>query len=315
MSECVRYYDPKTIKRMCFIYGEGRTAKTVKRDIGCDDIMNASFYGTYADYPGGPQYKLPVFHLKTEGEEVKDPGYTTWGASWKTPSKTQLPDFGIKKIKNETDDSWIGGYRLIDPEQSATAALDKNIPSYGAKRGRTLLGVKADGTIVAYVCGDGTSHALTAVQCWQKMLDLGCQYAIMLDGGGSSQCDFADGNYIRSVRPVCDFLCIWFYTQEELDEMYPSKTEQPEEKPEQEKKLRYRVQVGAFSKPANAENYKATMVALGFNDAYVTKVTQENGKVLYKVQIGSFSVYDNAKNLEEKLEKQGINAYIAKVYI
>ena len=82
-------------------------------------------------------------------------------------------------------------------------------PSYAAKRGRTLMGVKDDGTLVIYVCGDDTLHSLTAVQCRQKMLELGCKYAIMLDGGGSSQCDFATGDYIRSTRAVCDYLCIW----------------------------------------------------------------------------------------------------------
>ena len=303
MSECIRIYKQKDIKRMCFVYGDGRTAKSVKQAVGCDDIVNASFYGSYRDYAGGPVYKRPVFHLKTEGNEVYDPQWTNYGASWKTPSETQELSFDITTVRNDVDDSWISGYRLMDPSMKSTDPLDKSIPSYGTKRGRTLLGVKANGDIVLYVCGDGTFHALTATQCRQKMLDLGCQYAIMLDGGGSSQCDFADGNYIRSVRPVCDYLCIWLKDEEE------------EETPETEGRTFYRVQVGAFSKKTNAENYLKTMKALGFNDAYVTNVTQANGSVLYKVQIGSFSKYANAEALKEKLAKQNISCFIAKVII
>lgn len=310
MSQCIREYNPKRIKRMCFVYGDGRVAQSVKKAVGCDDIMNASFYGTYRDYPGGPTYKKPVFHLKSDGNEVYDPQWTNWGASWKTPSETQALDFGIKRVRNDTDDSWISGFRLMDPEQDVSDPLDTAIPSYNTKRGRTLLGVKADGTIVAYVCGDGTSHALTAKGCRDKMVELGCQYAIMLDGGGSSQCDFADGNYIRSVRPVCDYLCIWLYTDEEMAEMEGGESE---DKPVYQ--TFYRVQVGAFSKKTNADNYLETMKTLGYDDAYVTKVTQENGTVLYKVQIGSFSVYDNAVRLKNELAEKNISAFIAKVQI
>ena len=92
-------------------------------------------------------------------------------------------------------------------------------------------------------------------------------------------------------------------------------TEEEEETPEIEGQTFYRVQVGAFSKKTNAENYLKTMKALGFNDAYVTNVTQANGSVLYKVQIGSFSKYANAEALKEKLAKQNISCFIAKVII
>lgn len=308
MSQCTRIYDPKRIKRMCFVEGNGKTAKYVKASVGCDDILNASFYATYKD-DNGKIYKKPVFHLKSEGKETFDPGWTTWGASWKTPSKTQQPDFGVKVVRNTTDDSWISGFCLLTPEHTMDTTLNKDIPSINTKRGRTLIGVKKTGEIVVYVCGDGTSHALTAKGCRQKMYDLGCQYAIMLDGGGSSQCDFADGNYIRSTRAVCDYLCIWLYSDEEMKEMEEA------DKPTTTYKTYYRVQVGAFSKKTNAENYKATMAAAGFSDAYVTLVTQENGKQLYKVQIGSFSKKENAENLQAKLKKQGITCFITKVMI
>lgn len=54
---------------------------------------------------------------------------------------------------------------------------------------RTALGVRQDGTLVLYtVDGRQNSHSvgLTAVDLAQTMADLGCQWAVNLDGGGST---------------------------------------------------------------------------------------------------------------------------------
>lgn len=303
MSCVVRTYEQRRIKRMCFVYGEGRVAQKVKADIGCDDIFNASFYGTYKAEDGS-SYKWPVFHLKTEGSVKKDPGYTLYGTSWMTPSKTQQPEFGVKTVKND-EDNWISGYALLTPNLGINDALDKNIPSYSTKRGRTLIGVKANGDIVIYCSKDNyDSDALTAVQCQKKMYDLGCQYAIMLDGGGSSQCDCANGEYVRSTRPVCDYLCIWLYSDEELEEM---------EKGETSKTLFYRVQVGAFSKKDNAKNYQKTMEAAGYTSTFIQEVTTNSG-TLYKVQLGAFTVKDNAVKLRDELQSKGFSAFISEYW-
>ena len=291
---------PGQIKRMCFVDGDGRTAKTVKDAVGCDDILNASFYGTYID-DAGNVYKTPVFHLCNEGLLIADPGYDDYGISWNSSEDgVDDLDYGVKRLPNDENNTWVSGFRLLDEEQDENDPLDKEIPSYYVKRGRTLMGIDDDGNVIIYVCKDGTSHALTATQCREKMLEIGCKYAVMLDGGGSSQCDFSNGEYIRSTRAVANYICIWEQAEEK-----------PEPDPEPEKKVYYRVQVGAFSKKQNAENYKLTMVELGYKDAFVKAVTQPNGTTLYKVQIGSFGVYENAKNLEAKLEAQGINAFVS----
>ena len=41
----------------------------------------------------------------------------------------------------------------------------------------------------------------------------------MLDGGGSSQCDFGDGQVIDSTRPVDSYLCVWLDSDNEKDYM------------------------------------------------------------------------------------------------
>lgn len=69
----------------------------------------------------------------------------------------------------------------------------------------------------------------------------------------------------------------------------------------------YRVQVGAFSKKANADAYLKTVQQKGFTGAFVTQI---NG--LYKVQLGAYAVHDNALAMAVKAKKAGFTgAFIA----
>ena len=78
-------------------------------------------------------------------------------------------------------DVLISGGSLTD-----SSGWDKAI---AGKNPRTAIGVKADGTIVTYV-SDGresdNSLGLKLSDLAQELLDLGCVYAVNLDGGGSS---------------------------------------------------------------------------------------------------------------------------------
>ncbi|SFA54090.1 N-acetylmuramoyl-L-alanine amidase [Parageobacillus thermantarcticus] len=66
----------------------------------------------------------------------------------------------------------------------------------------------------------------------------------------------------------------------------------------------YKVQIGAFSVKANADNLAAEAKIKGF-DAYVS---YKDG--LYKVQIGAFANLKNAEQLAEKAEAAGFEAII-----
>ena len=74
-----------------------------------------------------------------------------------------------------------------------------------------------------------------------------------------------------------------------------------------EQKL-YRVQVGAFSVKANAENLATSLKGKGFN-AIIKNVTI-NGKMLYRVQVGAFSNKLNADTLVVALKKIGVEAIV-----
>ena len=66
----------------------------------------------------------------------------------------------------------------------------------------------------------------------------------------------------------------------------------------------YRVQVGAFSVKANADNLANELRGKGYNSIVVTV----GG--LYKVQVGAFSIRSNAETLANELKAKGYDAVI-----
>jgi len=73
----------------------------------------------------------------------------------------------------------------------------------------------------------------------------------------------------------------------------------PKQKPQDEAKSLYRVQLGAFEKKDNATAFAAKLKKEGL-DTYIVQI----GKY-YKVQVGAFSVKKNAEAMLEKLKKAG----------
>lgn len=71
----------------------------------------------------------------------------------------------------------------------------------------------------------------------------------------------------------------------------------------------YRVQVGAFSKKANAEKKLQAVKAAGFEDAFLACV---DGK-LWRVQVGAFEVKDNAVRLEKRLAEAGFTGFVTRL--
>lgn len=307
MSYTIREYKQRRIARMCFVEGKGRTAPAVKAAIGCHDIFNASFYGSGKN-DAGVTVQTPVFHLKNEGVVLADPGWKTDGFAWDIVKPNQPLNYKMTKVADTTFDNYISGYVLLSKDQGANTPIDKNIPSRLTRRGRTLIGQKPNGNIVIYVCGDGTSDAMTAAQCKAKMIALGCTTSVMLDGGGSSQCnvdcDFNDDDItfkgtttsIKSTRAVYNYLCVWFA---------------PDEPPKPEMVTYYRVQVGSFGNRDNANRLMAELKAKGYS-GYIQEVVI-NGTKMNRVQVGSFTVRANAQRLMDELSKLGYKPYIQPV--
>ena len=77
-----------------------------------------------------------------------------------------------------------GGDMLVENGQVCT---DFTLDSAKKMAARTAIGVARDGSLVLYTCDEaGNSDGLTLAQLAERMLALGCQTALNLDGGGST---------------------------------------------------------------------------------------------------------------------------------
>jgi cell division protein FtsN len=73
----------------------------------------------------------------------------------------------------------------------------------------------------------------------------------------------------------------------------------------------YFVQVGAFSKPEDAEQQRAKLAMLG----YVAKVTEreQSGRTMYRVRLGPYQGRDEAESAQAKLQSGGETAALVRV--
>lgn len=98
---------------------------------------------------------------------------------------------------------------------SSGKPVDK--PSYGSaqggKRGRSAIGLRGD-SLALYCSGDGTRDAATPETLRDELAGLGWASAVMLDGGGSSQCDFG-GERITASRKVHNWICVYLKQAEQ----------------------------------------------------------------------------------------------------
>ena len=102
----------------------------------------------------------------------------------------------------------MGAYPVLVRDGKATgAAAPVGLEGY---RPRSAVGVTADGDIVL-LC-EQSRRSLDGIA--QELVEMGCDTAINLDGGGSSQCIF-DGEALKASRIVHNYLLIWTGTQED----------------------------------------------------------------------------------------------------
>lgn len=182
------------VEKVSIVFGNGRTLAKVKSDTGADYVMNGGFYNGS---------NKPVFDLKVDGVVKAGDGYTRWGYAWNDGydmEMLQIPtNAGSKK-------NYITAISLFTPWDSKDKALSY-AAEVGGTRGRTGIGI-GNKSLILYCSKDGSSHAKTPEQLRTAMVSLGAENAVMLDGGGSSQCDF-NGNKITSSRCVNNYICVW----------------------------------------------------------------------------------------------------------
>ena len=266
-----------------------------------DVLLNAGFFGTSTG--------ASIWNLKCDGEVI---------------SQSQPPhDVGLGfteqgKISNggfcagEGWQSYVTVYpELISQGQRVDyEASDIDYPAYRTSVGWTREDSELNLCRTLFFIVSSVKITLSELQ--DLILDIfpTAEWAGNLDGGGSSYLKWDGVRFhpdpsVSWIRPVDSVLGLWFKTTEEIEKDF-----EPEHEPEPESKIRYTVQLGAFTNRSYAETYLREIQTLqtpvhDYEDAYLTK--QGN---YWKVQCGSFSKRENADRMSEDLKEQGYENYI-----
>lgn len=168
-----------------------KTLAEIKAETGADYLINGGLY----------EGKQAVCHLRADGRTyAKDP-YTYWGYAWDTG-----PDITLRSVPAAERRNYICCVCLLRGGKAETLIYNRDV---GGSRPRTAIGLK-DGALCLYC----TDNGRTPEELQAELLALGWESAVMLDGGGSSQCDFV-GQKISSSRRVHNYLAVWLRKKED----------------------------------------------------------------------------------------------------
>ena len=164
-----------------------KTLAQVKAETGADYILNGGMWNADGS---------PCRGLKVGGKLLSA---TPWG---------DLAGYGwnsAQDIRQTTNWNACQNYictspLIVDGKRLAKLPCDS---AQGGARPRSAMGI-VGGSLLLF-CTDGS---MTPEQLCGELEDRGCASAMMLDSGGSSQCDF-DGKTVRASRLVHNWICVW----------------------------------------------------------------------------------------------------------
>lgn len=204
MSKCIALVPLAQIARLEMVVTNCRkTMAEVKAETGADCILNGGMWSW------GSGRACP--HLMVDGDRLSDapdPWWDAFGYHW-----TSGPDIALESSATalEKGGNFLSCTCLIGPwGPVASPGYDA---AQGGRRGRSAVGIAGD-KLGLYCAGDGTADASTPEELRDELHSLGWDSAVMLDGGGSAQCDFA-GETITASRKVHNWICVWLKQEKE----------------------------------------------------------------------------------------------------
>lgn len=175
-----------------YINSARKSLPTIRAETGADYVLNGTLFNMATFEPN--------CHLRAEGVSLCSPAYAVAGYAWQTG-----PDISMGILPDESQKNYIACTPLItDGSPIENLTYD---PGQGGKRGRSAIGLK-QGRLALYCTQDGGSMARTPEALRDDLAAAGWDSAVMLDGGGSSQCDF-NGQVISSPRVVHDLILVY----------------------------------------------------------------------------------------------------------
>ena len=183
----------KDIQRIQIYLNTGRKSLTaIQKETGADYIINGTLYNM--------ETFKPNCHLRVDGRTICTPAYDVAGYAW-----NDGPDISIDTLPDPTQRNYIACTPLVlDSKPIANLTYD---PGQGGKRGRTAIGIKED-RLALYCTRDGGTMTRTPEALRDDLAAAGWESAVMLDGGGSSQCYFK-GDTIKATRVVHDLILVY----------------------------------------------------------------------------------------------------------
>lgn len=164
-----------------------QTLATVKQATGADYVLNGTLYNMKTGAVN--------CHLKADGKVIAKPDYTVYGLAWDRGDDLCMEVLPCGRR------NYIACTPLIlngKPLAKLTYASGQ-----GGSRARSAIGLK--GGCLALYC---STAGRTPERLRDELARAGWTQAVMLDGGGSSQCDFA-GQRITSSRKVQHLILVY----------------------------------------------------------------------------------------------------------
>lgn len=176
-----------------YINSPRRTLAQIKQATGADYLINGTLYNMTTGAVN--------CHLKADGRVIARPSYTVYGLGWDAGR-----DIRMEVLPNDRR-NYIACTPLIlegKPLARLTYASGQ-----GGSRARSAIGIMGE-KLVMYC----TTSGRTPEKLRDELAKAGWTQAVMLDGGGSAQCDFA-GQKITSSRKVQHLILV--YTEKEYE--------------------------------------------------------------------------------------------------
>lgn len=183
----------KDIQRIqIYLNTSRKSLAAIQKETGADYIINGTLYNM--------ETFKPNCHLRVDGRTICTPAYDVAGYAW-----NDGPDISIDTLPDPTQRNYIACTPLVlDGKPIANLTYD---PGQGGKRGRTAIGIKED-RLALYCTRDGGTMTRTPEALRDDLAAAGWESAVMLDGGGSSQCYFK-GDTIKATRAVHDLILVY----------------------------------------------------------------------------------------------------------
>lgn len=168
-----------------------KSLASIRAETGADYIINGTLFNmrTY----------VPNCHLRADGVTLCSPAYNVYGYAWDVG-----PGISLELVPNNQRNYIACTPLIINGKPMDKLTYDA---AQGGKRGRSAIGIK-DNRLALYCTRDGGSMERTPEALRDDLAAAGWDSAVMLDGGGSSQCNFA-GQTVTSTRAVHDLILVY----------------------------------------------------------------------------------------------------------